>query len=77
MERKVRFRVGRVKNKVFGVWECVIHREGMTPLVIGLAKKDIALVAVVANTMSCMFDNVALRESDNIEFELTVKINRK
>lgn len=76
-EKKVKFRLERVKNKEFGVWECVVHRENMEPMRVGLAKKDIALVALVANTMSCVFDNVTLRGRDNIEFELTVKVNRK
>ncbi len=78
MEKKtVKFRLERVFNKELCVWECVIHRQGMETQRIGVAKKDIALVAIVANTMSCVFDGVELCESDNLEFELNIKINRK
>lgn len=77
MERKVKFRLERVWNEEFGVWQCVVHRQGMETQSVGVAKKDIALVAIVANTMSCVFENVELRETDNVEFELTAKINRK
>ena len=77
MVRKVKFRLERVWNEEFGVWQCVIHRQGKETQRVGIAKKDIALVAIVANTMSCVFENVELRETDNVEFELTAKINRK
>lgn len=77
MERKVKFSLERVYNEELCVWECVVHREGLEPMRIGLAKKDIALVAIVANSMSVQFEEMELRESDNLEFELTVKVNRK
>lgn len=77
MERKVKFRLEREINEEFNVWECVIHREGMEPIRTRMARKDIVLVSTVANTMSCIFDDVALRDNDDIEFELTVKVNRK
>lgn len=73
MERKVKFRLEREINEKLNVWECVIHREGMEPIRTGMAKKEIVLVAAVANTMSCIFDSLVLLECDNIEFELTVK----
>lgn len=77
MERKVKFRLEREKKEEFGVWECVIHREGMEPIRTGMAKKDIVLVATVANTMSCLFDSLVLLECNNLEFELTVKVNQE
>lgn len=77
LEKKVVFRLERVFNKELCVWECVIHREGMETIYSGMAKKDIVLVATVANSMSCVFDNVELRGNDNLEFELTVKVNRE
>lgn len=77
MERKVKFSLERVYNEELCVWECVVHREGLEPMRIGLAKKDIALVAIVANTVSVQFEEMELRESDNLEFVLTVKVNRK
>jgi hypothetical protein len=77
MERKVKFRLEKVYSEELGVWECVVHRQGMGTQRVGVARKDIALVAIVANTMSCVFDNVELRENDNIEFEITAKINWK
>lgn len=77
MERKVKFSLERVYNKELCVWECVVHREGLEPMRIGLAKKDIALVAIVANSMSVQFEEMELRENDNLEFVLTVKVNRK
>ena len=73
MERKVKFRLEREKNEKLNVWECVIHRQEMEPIRTGMAKKDIVLVAIVANTMSCLFDSITLLECDNLEFELTVK----
>ena len=73
MERKVKFRLEREINEKLNVWECVIHRQGMEPIRTGMAKKDIVLVATVANTMSCLFDSITLLECDNLEFELTVK----
>ena len=76
MERKVKFRLERVYNEELGVWECVVHRQGMETQRIGVGKKDIALVAIVANTMSCLFDSIALLECDNLEFELTLKVNK-
>jgi propanediol utilization protein len=76
VKRKVKFRLERVYNEELGVWECVVHRQGMKTQHVCVARKDIALVAIVANTMSCVFDNVVLRENDNIEFELTAKINQ-
>ena len=76
-EKKVKFRLESVINEQFNVWECVIHREGMEPMRVGLAKKDICLAAVVANTLACQFDGAILTEGESIEFELTMKINRK
>ena len=76
-KKKVTFRLERVYNEELGVWECVVHRRKFGPMRIGLAKKDIALVAIIANTMSCLFDSLELRENDNLEFEVTVKVNRK
>ena len=76
MERKVKFRLEREINENLGVWECVIHRQGMEPIRTGMAKKDIVLVAAVANTMSCIFDSLVLLECNNLEFELTVKVNQ-
>lgn len=77
MERRVKFRLSREMNEKFNVWECVIYRQGMEPIRTSMAKKDIILVAAVANTMSCVFDELALSESDNLEFELTVKVNQE
>lgn len=77
MEGKVKFRLERVWNEELGVMECVIHREGMESMRSRMAKKDIILVATVANTMSSLFDSLVLQEGDNLEFELTVKVNRK
>lgn len=77
MEKTVKFRLEREINEEFGVWECVIHREGMEPIRTGMAKKDIVLVATVANTMSCLFDSLLLLKCNNLEFELTVKVNQE
>ena len=76
VEKKVKFRLERVYNEELGVWECVVHRQGMETQRIGVARKDIALVAIVANTMSCQFDSLALLECNNLEFELTLKVNQ-
>lgn len=77
VEKKVKFRLERVYNEELGFWECVVHRKGMKTQRIGLGQKDIALVAIVANAMSCQFDKFELRENDNIEFEITLKVNQK
>lgn len=76
VEKKVKFRLERVYNEELGVWECVVHRQGMETQRIGVARKDIALVAIVANTMSCQFDSLELLECDNLEIELTLKVNQ-
>ncbi len=73
MERKVKFHLEREKNEKLNAWECVIHRQGMEPIRTGMAKKDIVLVAAVANTMSCIFDSLVLLECDYVEFELTIR----
>lgn len=76
VEKKVKFHLERVYNEELGVWECVVLRQGMEPQRVGVAKKDIALVAIVANAMSCQFDNVELSENVYFEYELTVKIKQ-
>lgn len=73
VEKKVKFRLEREFNEKLNAWECVIHRQLMVPIRTGMAKKDIVLVAAVANTMSCIFDSLVLLEGDNVEFELTIR----
>lgn len=75
VKRKVKFRLEEVYNEELKVWECVVHRQGMETQRVGVAKKDIALVAIVANAMSCQFDRLSFRECNNLEFELTLKYN--
>lgn len=77
MAKRVIFRLEKVYNADLGVYECVIHRQNMSTVRSGMDKKDIVLVATVANTMACIFDDLDLKERETLEFELTCKINRK
>lgn len=77
MERRVKFHLEKVYNPVSGYNEMVVCREGLSDQRFAMAKKDICLVAVVANTLSCLFDNAILEDGESVEFELTIKINRK
>jgi hypothetical protein len=77
MERKVKFRLEKEYNKRLGDWDVVVHREGLGTQRFAMAKKEICLVAVLANTFSCQFDNAILADGESVEFELKMKINRK
>lgn len=77
MERKVKFHLEKVYNFVKKDFEIKVCRDGLDPQYFDMGSKDICLVAVVANTLACQFDNAILANGESVEFELTVKINRK
>lgn len=77
MERKVKFRLEKAYNSILGHDEVVVCREGLCDHRFALAKKDICLVAVIANTLAVQFENAILADGESVEFELTMKINRK
>ena len=77
MEHKVKFHLENVYNDIKKDFEIKVCRDGLDPQYFDMAKKDICLVAVVANALACQFDNAILAKDESVEFELTVKVNRK
>lgn len=77
MEHKVKFHLENVYNYIKRDFEIKVCRDGLDPQYFDMAKKDICLAAVVANTLACQFDNAILAKGESVEFELTVKVNRK
>lgn len=77
MEHKVKFHLENVYNNIKKDFEIKVCRDGLDPQYFDMAKKDICLVAVVANALACQFDNAILAKGESVEFELTVKVNRK
>lgn len=77
MEQKVKFHLEKVYNFIKKDFEIKVCRDGLDPQYFDMAKKDICLVAVIANTFSCQFDNAMLDNGESVEFELKMKINRK
>lgn len=77
MEHKVNFRLVKVFNSYRKEFEIHVIRDGLSIQRFAMAKKDICLVAFVANTLSCQFDNANLADGESVEFKLKMKINRK
>lgn len=77
MEHKVKFHLEKVYNFIKKDFEIKVCRDGLDPQYFDMAKKEICLVSVVANTLACQFDNAMLANGESVEFELTMKINRK
>lgn len=71
--RKVKIRLQRVYNADKGIIEVVVVRGKLSPQRFPVAKKDIALCSVVANSMACLYDAYCWTENDVIEFELSVR----
>lgn len=76
MEHKVKFKLERVYNPEAHAMQVVIHRDGMSPQHLPFAKKDIALVAVVANSLAFLFDSTNAWEESEVEYEITAKVLR-
>lgn len=76
MEYKVKFKLERVYNPEAHAMQVVIHRDGMSPQHLPLAKKDIALVTIVANSLASVLDYTNVWEDSAVEYELTAKVLR-
>lgn len=76
-KNKVKFHLEKVYNFVLDNYEIKVCRDGLEPQYFAMAKKDICLVTVVANALACQFDNANLANGESVEFELTMKVNRK
>lgn len=77
MEHKVKFHLEEVFNYTKRDFEIKVCRDGLSPQYFDMAKKDICLAAVIANTLAVQFDKAILAKGESVEFELTVKVNGK